>query len=103
MIAMDIIAQIIAKITEVSSILILANGTNGDSLAASLALHNFLKKLDKDAHILSPSSVSDKFKFLPQSDVVAESGSSTRSRPGSAPVTTCTSSRCASGTAPRPA
>ncbi len=63
---MDLIQQIIAKITEASSILIIANGTNGDSVSAGLALRAFLKKLEKDVILLSSSSISQKFNFLPE-------------------------------------
>ncbi len=62
---MDIIQQIISKITQVSSILIIAPGRTGDSLASGLALRAFLKKLEKEADLLSPEPVSGKFNFLP--------------------------------------
>lgn len=63
---MDLIQQIISKISASQSILIIGNGSNGDSLAASLALSSFLKKLEKDAVLLIPTSTSDRFDFLPQ-------------------------------------
>ena len=69
---MDPIQQIISKLSEVSSILIIGSGNNGDSLAASLALRSFLKKLDKDVAVLSSTEVSEKFKFLPQAGEVLE-------------------------------
>ncbi len=70
---MDIIEQIIPKIFSSQSILVMASGTNGDSLAAALALRTFLKKLEKDTHLLIPSGVSERFQFLPEvSTVVSE-------------------------------
>ncbi len=63
---MDLIQQIIGKISSSQSILIIGNGSNGDSLAASLALSSFLKKLEKDAVLLIPTTLSDRFDFLPQ-------------------------------------
>jgi nanoRNase/pAp phosphatase (c-di-AMP/oligoRNAs hydrolase) len=62
---MEVLQQIIAKITQVSSILIIVPGHNGDSLASGLALRAFLKKLEKDVTLLSPSAISPKFDFLP--------------------------------------
>jgi nanoRNase/pAp phosphatase (c-di-AMP/oligoRNAs hydrolase) len=69
---MDVIQQIISKISEAQSILIITSGQNGDSLAASLALHAFLKKLEKDAALLSAMPVSDRFDFLPGADKVLD-------------------------------
>jgi nanoRNase/pAp phosphatase (c-di-AMP/oligoRNAs hydrolase) len=67
---MEIIQQIITKISEVPSVLIIGNGMNGDSVAGSLALRSFLKKMEKDAVLLIPGSVSDRFRFLPQVDAI---------------------------------
>jgi nanoRNase/pAp phosphatase (c-di-AMP/oligoRNAs hydrolase) len=69
---MDPIQQIISKLSESKSILIIGSGNNGDSLGASLALRSFLKKLDKDVAVLSATEVAEKFKFLPQADEVLE-------------------------------
>lgn len=63
---MDIIQQIIAKLSQISSILIISSGSNGDSVAAALGLRSFLKKLEKDVVLLSPQQVSEKFSFLPE-------------------------------------
>jgi nanoRNase/pAp phosphatase (c-di-AMP/oligoRNAs hydrolase) len=62
---MEIIQQIINKISEAQSVLIIGNGDNGDSLAASLAMGTFLKKLEKDVTLLVPAKVSERFSFLP--------------------------------------
>src|SRR5258708_915718 len=63
---MDTIQQIIAKISQVSSILIISSGASGDSVAAALGLRSFLKKLEKDVVLLSEQQVSEKFNFLPE-------------------------------------
>ena len=62
---MDQIQQTINKISQSSTILIVAPGNNGDSLAASLALQAFLKKLEKEVTFLSYTEVSSRFDFLP--------------------------------------
>lgn len=67
---MDTVQQIIAKISQVKSILIVAAGSSGDSLAASLALRAFLKKLEKEVTLLSYTAVSPRFDFLPESSSV---------------------------------
>ena len=59
--------QVIAKLTQAKSLLILASGTNADSLSASLALRSFLKKLEKEVTVLSYTEVTSKFDFLPES------------------------------------
>jgi nanoRNase/pAp phosphatase (c-di-AMP/oligoRNAs hydrolase) len=69
---MDQIQQIIAKISGVQSILIIAQNTNGDSLASALALRAFLKKLEKDAVLLAPGAVPEKYAFLPEASTVLE-------------------------------
>src|SRR4029077_11558747 len=67
------------KISEVSSILIVAPANAGDSLAAGLALRAFLKKLEKDAVLLSPHDIPEKFNFLPEVSQVVESIDLTKS------------------------
>ncbi|MBX4186931.1 MAG: hypothetical protein KW802_01575 [Candidatus Doudnabacteria bacterium] len=62
---MDTIQQVINRISQVSSVLIIGN-TNGDSLAASLALRAFIKKLEKEVVLLVPQEVPSQFNFLPQ-------------------------------------
>ena len=62
---MDIIQQIIAKIAQVSSILIIVPGQNGDALASGLALRAFLRKLEKEVVLLSPGPITPRFDFLP--------------------------------------
>ena len=58
--------QIFEHINRANRILIpLGTAPTGDSVAAALALRSFLKKLDKEARIVAPSGVPDKFKFLP--------------------------------------
>ncbi len=69
---MDQIQQIIAKISSAQSILIIAQNTNGDSLAASLALRAFLRKLEKDVMLLAPGPVPEKYNFLPEAALVLE-------------------------------
>lgn len=56
---------VINTISQASSILIVASGASGDSLASGLALHAFLMKLEKDAKLLSFTSISPRFDFLP--------------------------------------
>ncbi|MEO8065509.1 MAG: hypothetical protein ABI643_01475 [Candidatus Doudnabacteria bacterium] len=67
---MDEVQQIISKLSPAKSVLIIATGTNGDSLAASLALGAFLRKLEKEVTLLSYTEVSAKFGFLPESSQV---------------------------------
>jgi nanoRNase/pAp phosphatase (c-di-AMP/oligoRNAs hydrolase) len=62
---MDLVQQIISKISQVSNVLIVASGNNGDSLAAGLALRSFLAKLEKEVTLLSFTPVSERFHFLP--------------------------------------
>jgi nanoRNase/pAp phosphatase (c-di-AMP/oligoRNAs hydrolase) len=62
---MDLIQSIINNISQASSVLIVTSGSSGDSLAAGLALHTFLKKLEKDSRLLSFTEVSPRFGFLP--------------------------------------
>ncbi|OGE73578.1 MAG: hypothetical protein A3I07_02410 [Candidatus Doudnabacteria bacterium RIFCSPLOWO2_02_FULL_42_9] len=70
---MEPLQQIISKISSSQSILVIGNGSNGDSLAAALALRSFLKKLEKDSVLLIPYSVTDRFHFLPEiAEVVSE-------------------------------
>jgi nanoRNase/pAp phosphatase (c-di-AMP/oligoRNAs hydrolase) len=69
---MDLIQQIITKISGAQSILIIAQNTSGDSLAASLALRAFLKKLEKDAVLLVPGTVPEKYGFLPDAATALE-------------------------------
>lgn len=63
---MDEFSQVIAKISQAKSILIVTSGLNGDLLAASLALRAFLKKLEKEITLLSYTEMSAKFGFLPE-------------------------------------
>lgn len=76
---MDLIQQIIAKISQVKSILIVATGSNGDSLAAALALRSFLKKLEKEVTLLSHAQIPSRFDFLPESSEVVRRIDLTRS------------------------
>lgn len=69
---MDTIAQIIAKISQIQSALIVTNGHNADSLSAALALRSFLKKFEKDVALISAVPVSDPFQFLPEVSEVKE-------------------------------
>lgn len=69
---MEVVQQIINKISEVASILIIGNGNNGDSLAASLALRSFLRKLEKEAVVLSPMGIADRYNFLPNAEQVVD-------------------------------
>lgn len=62
---MDLIQTVINTISQASSILIVAAGQSGDSLASGLALHTFFRKLEKDAKLLSFTSISPRFDFLP--------------------------------------
>jgi nanoRNase/pAp phosphatase (c-di-AMP/oligoRNAs hydrolase) len=63
--------QIFESINKASRILIpLAPTPNGDSLAAALALQDFLKKLEKDCQIISYNGLPFKFRFLPKSDQI---------------------------------
>jgi len=64
---MDPIQQIISKISQVTSILIITPGNNGDSLAAGLGLRAFLRKLEKEVTLLSYTEVTTRFDFLPES------------------------------------
>jgi nanoRNase/pAp phosphatase (c-di-AMP/oligoRNAs hydrolase) len=63
---MDIIQQIINKISQTSNILIIVSGGNVDSLAAGLGLRTFLKKLDKETILLSFTELGSRFEFLPE-------------------------------------
>ncbi len=63
---MEIVQQIISKMSQITSILIISNSSNGDSVAASLALGSFLKKLDKEIVLLSLHPIPNQFNFLPQ-------------------------------------
>lgn len=69
---MDTIQQIIAKISQVSSILIISAAGNGDSIAAGLALRTFSKKLEKDVVLLSPQAIPEKFNFLPEASEIKQ-------------------------------
>ncbi len=69
---MDTIQQIISKLSSSQSILVIGNGSNGDSLAAALALRSFLKKLEKDCVLLVPYSITERFDFLPEVSEVAK-------------------------------
>jgi nanoRNase/pAp phosphatase (c-di-AMP/oligoRNAs hydrolase) len=59
-------SQTIEKLGKSGNILIVTSpGASGDDLAAALALKNFLSKLEKEAHVLCPGAINDKFSFLP--------------------------------------
>ena len=65
--------QIFEHINRANRILIpLGTAPSGDSTAAALALQSFLKKLDKEARIVAPAGVPDKFKFLPGADGIQD-------------------------------
>lgn len=64
---MDSTQQIISKISQISSILIVTPGNNGDSLAAGLAIRSFLRKLEKEVTLLSFTEIVPRFHFLPES------------------------------------
>jgi nanoRNase/pAp phosphatase (c-di-AMP/oligoRNAs hydrolase) len=76
---MDIFQQVIAKISQVTNILVLASGSNGDSVSAALALRSFLRKLEKDVVVLGISEVAPKFDFLPDIKEVKKSIDLTKS------------------------
>jgi nanoRNase/pAp phosphatase (c-di-AMP/oligoRNAs hydrolase) len=61
----EVIQQVITKLNQVSNILIVFSGANGDSLSSALALKTFLTKLEKEVTILSSSQLNQKFNFLP--------------------------------------
>lgn len=67
---MDLVQSIISNISQAASVLIVVSGSSGDSLAAGLALHAFLKKLEKEPKLLSFTEVSSRFGFLPGIDEV---------------------------------
>jgi len=61
----DLTQQIIGKVSQVSNILILAFGNEGDSLSPALAMRSFLQKMEKDVTLFSLTPVASKFGFLP--------------------------------------
>jgi len=63
--------QIFDHINRSKKILIpLGVSSSGDSLAAALAVHKFLKKLDKEPTIVSAGSIPEKYRFLPGTELV---------------------------------
>ncbi len=72
MICMEL-QPIINKLSTASNILILTQSNNGDSLAASLALRSFLKKLEKDAIVLVHEDPPSRLQFLPESNQLVKS------------------------------
>ncbi len=62
---MQIQPQIISKITDAKSVLVIVSGQNGDSLSAGLALYGFLKKLEKETAILTYTPRVPELEFLP--------------------------------------
>jgi nanoRNase/pAp phosphatase (c-di-AMP/oligoRNAs hydrolase) len=70
---MEAIKTLINRLTQASSVLILASGSSGDGLASGLALRAFLSKLEKDVALLAIDQISDRFAFLPHvSEVLSE-------------------------------
>ncbi len=69
---MEIPSQIILKLTQATNVLVIVSADNGDSLAAGLALQNFLRKMDKEAEILSCSPKLNEFSFLPGFELIKE-------------------------------
>lgn len=58
--------QIFDSINKANRVLVaLPAAPNGDGLGAGLALHNFLKKLDKDVELVCAAPDLEAFKFLP--------------------------------------
>ncbi len=63
--------QIFESINKASRVLVaLPAAPNGDGLGAGLALHNFLRKLDKDVEVACASANLDAYKFLPGREVI---------------------------------
>ncbi|HTL39622.1 MAG TPA: DHH family phosphoesterase [Methylomirabilota bacterium] len=69
---MELIPQVISKITSAKNVLIIVAGNNGDSLAAGLALQGFLKKLEKETQVLSYTPKFQNLDFLPGFSQVKE-------------------------------
>jgi nanoRNase/pAp phosphatase (c-di-AMP/oligoRNAs hydrolase) len=70
--AADIFNQVIEQLNLGPNILIvLPDNSSGDNLAAGLALRSFLRKLDKEVTVASPSSPDSKFSFLEGFDQVS--------------------------------
>lgn len=69
---METASQIISKISEAHNVLILVAGNNSDSLASGLALHSFLRKVDKEATTLSVMPKTPRLSFLSGFTDVAE-------------------------------
>lgn len=64
--ALEEIQQVIDKLENSSSVLIIIpEGTTGDSVAAGLALRSFLKKLEKQTELYCPVAPNARFSFLP--------------------------------------
>jgi phosphoesterase RecJ-like protein len=61
---MQIPAPIISKLSQATNVLIIMSGANPDSLAASLALAGFLKKIEKQTELLSVSPKFQPLEFL---------------------------------------
>lgn len=65
--------RVIDKLNLASHSLILApRAANADDLAAALALQSFLAKLEKEATIVSPGALPDKYNFLPKFDQIKD-------------------------------
>jgi bifunctional oligoribonuclease and PAP phosphatase NrnA len=61
----DTINQIIEKVNSTNNYLIvLPASPSGDTIAAGLALQEFLKKLDKEVTVISPTAPDPRFSFL---------------------------------------
>ena len=61
---MQIPAPVISKLSQATNILIIMSGASPDSLAASLALAGFLKKIEKPTELLSVSPKFQPLEFL---------------------------------------
>ncbi|MDF1498425.1 MAG: DHH family phosphoesterase [Patescibacteria group bacterium] len=63
--------QIIDQINKSETILLcIAKNPSGDAIGASLGFYMALKKLGKKTDIISPTSILEKFSFLPSSDLI---------------------------------
>jgi nanoRNase/pAp phosphatase (c-di-AMP/oligoRNAs hydrolase) len=61
----DIINQIIEKVSSTNNhLVVLPANPSGDTIAAGLALREFLKKLDKEVTVISPTAPDPRFNFL---------------------------------------
>lgn len=63
--------QIIEKLTQSTNVLIVVpNGSSADLVGTGLALHTFLRRLDKQVTLIATTEISTKLNFLPEHDQV---------------------------------